>query len=53
MNIEKAIKQASKFLQQNCISSFILDSELLMSKALQKERKYLIMNIKEEIKEKN
>ncbi len=52
MNIEKAIKQASKFLQQNCISSFILDSELLMSKALQKERKYLIMNIKEEIEEK-
>ncbi len=52
MNIEKAIRQASKFLQQNCISSFILDSELLMSKVLQKERKYLFMNIKEEIEEK-
>ena len=50
MNIESAIKQASKFLKKNNINSFNLDSEILMSRAIKKDRKYLILNQKKQIK---
>ena len=49
MNIENAIKQASKFLKKNNIYSFNLDSELLMSRVIKKDRKYLILNQKKQI----
>ena len=45
MNIENAIKQASKFLKKNNIYSFNLDSEILMSRVIKKDRKYLILNL--------
>ena len=50
MNIESAIKQASKFLKKNNICSFNLDSEILMSSVIKKDRKYLILNQKKQIK---
>ena len=50
MNIESAIKQASKFLKKNNIYSFNLDSEILMSRVIKKDRKYLILNQKKQIK---
>ena len=50
MNIESAIKQASKFLEKNNIYSFNLDSEILMTSVIKKDRKYLILNQKKQIK---
>ena len=38
MNIQSAIKKGSKILQNNNISSFRLDSEIILSKVLNKER---------------
>ena len=49
MNIEKAIKMASQNLIKKKIKSATLDSEILMSKVLKKDRKFLIMNSNEEI----
>tara|TARA_S200000501_G_C20777318_1_gene723331 strand:+ start:226 stop:1068 length:843 start_codon:yes stop_codon:yes gene_type:complete len=49
MNIEKAIKEASQSLIKEKIKSALLDSEVLMSKVLKKDRKFLIMNSEEEI----
>ena len=46
MNIENAIYDASQILKKNNIKSPILDSELLMSKAIQKDRDYIILNLK-------
>ena len=53
MNIESAIKQASKFLKKNNICSFNLDSEILMSSVIKKDRKYLILNQKNKLKIQN
>ena len=50
MNIERALKQASKFLKKNDICSFNLDSEILMSRVIKKDRKFLILNQKKQIK---
>ena len=44
MNIENAIYEASRILKRNNIKSPILDSELLMSKAIHKERDYIILS---------
>ena len=49
MNIEKAIKEASQNLIKKKIKSALLDSEILMSKVLRKDRKFLIMHSNEEI----
>ena len=49
MNIENAIIQASKFLKKNNIYSFNLDSEILMSRAIKKDKKYLILNQKKQM----
>ncbi|MBD1134901.1 peptide chain release factor N(5)-glutamine methyltransferase [Pelagibacterales bacterium SAG-MED47] len=46
MNIQDAIKSANKRLKQNNIKSFLLDSEILMSKTLNKDRKYILLNEK-------
>ncbi len=50
MNIETAINKASKILKRKNIRSAILDSELLMSKAIKKSRKYIILNTYKELK---
>ena len=49
MNIDKAIKEASYNLQKNLIKSALLDCEILMSKVLNKSRKYIILNPNKEI----
>jgi release factor glutamine methyltransferase len=49
MNIDQAIKEASSVLKKNRIKSAFLDCEILMSKALNKSRKFIIMNPNEKI----
>ncbi len=49
MNIETAINNASLELKKNNIKSPQLDSELLMSKVLNKDRKFIILNLKKEL----
>ena len=51
MNLELAIKSASIELKRNKIKSPYLDSEILMSKAINKDREFIILNLKKEIKE--
>ncbi len=53
MNIQKAIKIANEILKKNKIKSAKLDSEILMSKVLKRDRKYICLNFNEEIKEEN
>jgi len=51
MKIETAIKQANTILKNNFIKLSLLDSELLISKAINKNREYIILNLDKEIKE--
>tara|TARA_A100000164_G_scaffold294551_1_gene268391 strand:+ start:315 stop:1151 length:837 start_codon:yes stop_codon:yes gene_type:complete len=44
--MQDAIKSANKKLKENNIKSFLLDSEILMSKTLNKDRKYILLNEK-------
>ena len=45
MNIEIAIKKACKELKKNNISSALLDSELLLSKVIKKDREFILLNL--------
>ena len=49
MNIETAIRKASLDLKQNDIENSLLDSEILMSKVLKKDRKFILLNSKKEL----
>ena len=51
MKIDTAIQQAHTILKKNYIESSLLDSELLISKAINKSREYIILNLDKEIKE--
>ena len=53
MIIRTAIEEASLKLKKNNIQSSILDSEILMSKALNKKRDYIILNSEKNLKQKN
>ena len=53
MNIFEAIKFGSDLLKEKKISSYILDSELLLSKTLNKSRETILTNLYEDIKKKN
>jgi len=53
MNIQALLNQASKTLKQLSNTSSKLDSEILLSKIIKKNRKYLILNSNEELKKKN
>ncbi len=44
MNIENALNIANNILKDNCNNSYQLDSELLMSKIFEKDRKFIILN---------
>ena len=44
MNINLAINQGSKILENNFIKNPKLDSEILMAKSINKDRKYLLIN---------
>ena len=53
MNIRQAILNAHKVLEKNQIKSAALDCEILLSKVLQKDRKYVILNSDKDLNEKN
>ena len=46
MNINSAIIQGAKILKDSFINSPHLDSEILMAKAIEKDRKYILLNSK-------
>ena len=51
MNIETALKNAILKLKKNNIKSPQLDCELLMSKVLNKDRKFIILNLKKKLQD--
>ena len=53
MNIQTAIYKGSKTLKKNDIKSHQIDSEILMSETLKREKKYFILNSKEQLSQKN
>tara|TARA_B100000963_G_scaffold146563_1_gene127667 strand:+ start:916 stop:1755 length:840 start_codon:yes stop_codon:yes gene_type:complete len=53
MNIQTAIKKGQSILRDNNILSAQLDSEILMIKAISKDKKYLILNLHKEIKKRD
>tara|TARA_B100000963_G_scaffold147281_1_gene128225 strand:- start:262 stop:1101 length:840 start_codon:yes stop_codon:yes gene_type:complete len=50
MNIQTALKKGQLILRNNNIQSAQLDSEILMSEAIKKDKKFIILNSDEEIK---
>ena len=52
MNIQTALKKGQSILKGNNISSAQLDSEILMSKAIGKDKKFLILNLNQLITKK-
>ena len=44
MNIYSAVKEGTKILESNFIKSAKLDSEILLAKAINKDRKYILLN---------
>ena len=53
MDIESALKKGQSILIDNNIISAKLDSEILMSKAIKKNKKFIILNLHKEIKKKD
>ena len=53
MNIQSAINQGAQILKDKFCLNPYLDSEILMSKAINKDKKYLILNSQEKIEEIN
>ena len=52
MNIENALNNAVKILKKSKIKNSILDSEILLSQAINRDRKYIFLNSKENLKQK-
>ena len=52
MNIQKLINYGSMVLKKNKIVSYSLDSEILMSKAIQKDRGYIMLHLDEKLDKK-
>ncbi|MDB3888371.1 peptide chain release factor N(5)-glutamine methyltransferase [Candidatus Pelagibacter sp.] len=53
MRLEIAINKAFEKLNKHNIKSALLDSELLMSKALKEDREFIILNLDKKIREKD
>ncbi|MDB9717936.1 peptide chain release factor N(5)-glutamine methyltransferase [Candidatus Pelagibacter sp.] len=53
MNIQSAIIEGANILKNKSINSAKLDSEILLASVIDKDRKYLILNNDQDIKEKN
>ena len=53
MNIETALNNGTNYLKINNIKTSRIDSEILMSKAIKKEREYILLNLDKEIDEEN
>ena len=52
MNIQELIHHGSMVLKKNNIVSYSLDSEILMSKAIQKDRGYIMLHLDEKLDKK-
>ena len=52
MNIQELINHGSMVLKKNNIVSYSLDSEILMSKAIQKDRGYIMLHLDEKLDKK-
>ena len=52
MNIENTLNKAARYLKQYNINNPYLDSEILLSKVINKDKKYIILNSKENLKDK-
>ena len=53
MNIQTLLNQASKILEKSSSVSSKLDSEILLSEVIKKNRQYLLLNSNEELKKEN
>ena len=53
MNIQSALKKGQSILTDNNIISAKLDSEILMSQAIRKNKEFIILNLNKEIKKKD
>ena len=53
MDIQSALKKGQSILLDNNIISAKLDSEILMSQAIRKDQKFIILNLHKEIKKKD
>ncbi len=53
MKLQYAIQKSNKILREKAILSPSLDSELLMSKVINKERKFVILNLDKQINKKD
>ena len=53
MNIQSAINQGAQILKNKFFLNPYLDSEILMSKVINKDKKYLLLNAKNKIEDKN
>ncbi len=53
MDIETALKKGQLILKDNKIKSAELDSDILMSQAIRKDKKYIILNYNKKIKKKD
>ena len=49
MDIKSVINDANQKLKEKKISSYLLDTEILMSKVIKKKRDYVILNSEEEL----
>ena len=49
MNIQELIHHGSRILKKNDVISYSLDSEILMSKAIQRDRGYIMLNLNKKV----
>ena len=49
MNIQELIHYGSGILKKNDVISYLLDSEILMSKAIQRDRGYIMLNLNKKV----
>ena len=53
MNIQTAVQKAQLFLKEKNIKTPVLDSQILMSEAIKKEKEFIILNFDKEISNKS
>ena len=53
MDIYSAILEGTKILKSNSIYSANIDSEILMAKAINKDKKYILLNLDKKLKDQN
>ena len=53
MNIQTAVQKAQLFLKKKNVENPVLDSQILMSEAIKKEKEFIILNLDKEISNKS